>query len=258
MSFDSEFSKKEFIQRENNIIHAPFGEEFSFYEYVKSGDVDKITNHLQNSNLKGKEGFGKLSNDKVRDIRYHFVITVALIARYCIEGGMHHQVAYSLSDFYIQKADNLNSVEQISELHKIMTIDYTKKMKLLKKNTICSKPIVMLIDYIYNNIHTRITHVELAKFVDLNPCYLSKLFKKEMGLTISEYIQRKKIEVAQNMLKYSQYSASEISSILAFPTQSYFTEVFKKYVGMTPKKYCEKYFRDISLNTQFIDKSSYK
>jgi AraC-like DNA-binding protein len=62
------------------------------------------------------------------------------------------------------------------------------------------------------------------------------------------YIQKKKIETAQNMLKYSDYSPAQIASILAFPTQSYFVEVFKKRVGMTPKKYQELCFRDTEIN----------
>jgi AraC family transcriptional regulator len=253
MDINNELSYVEFIQRENNLVHAPYGEELSFYEAVKSGNLEMITKFCKSNNLADKKGFGKLSNDPIRNIRYHFIITVSLIARYCIEGGMNHQVAYSLSDFYIQKADIYKSIKLISELHETMVIDYTKKMKQLKKNKICSKPISRSIDYIYNNLHTRITLRNLADYVNLNSSYLSKLFKMEVGIPISKYIIMKKIETAQNMLKYSNYTASEIASILAFPTQSYFTEVFKKMVGMTPKKYCNRYFREFLI----INKTNY-
>jgi YesN/AraC family two-component response regulator len=62
------------------------------------------------------------------------------------------------------------------------------------------------------------------------------------------YIQKRKIETAQNMLKYSDYSPTQIASILAFPTKSYFIEVFKKYVGMTPKKYQDHCFREFEIS----------
>ena len=251
MDMNKEWSYKEFIMRENNISHAPYGPEFDFYASVKSGDIDKVTKLSENA-FTDKIGLGQLSDNPLRNIRYHFIITVAMIARYCIEGGMEHEAASRLSDFYIQQADQCTAIDQISRLHSIMTIDYTKRMNSLKMNKIFSKPIVKCIDYIYKNLNIRTTVAMLAKYTDLHPNYLSKLFKKETGLSISMYIQKRKIETAQNMLKYSDYSPSQIASILAFPTQSYFIEVFKKHIGMTPKKYQELCFRETKISRAVI------
>ena len=247
MDINKEWNYKEFIMREDNISHAPYGIEFDFYESVKTGDIGKVKKLSENA-FTDKNGLGQLSGNPLRNIRYHFIITVAMIARYCIEGGMEHEAAYRLSDFYIQQADQCTAIDQISGLHSIMTIDYTKRMNALKKDKILSRPIVNCIDYIYKNLNTRITVAILAEQIDLHPSYLSKLFKKETGITVSMYIQRRKIEAAQNMLKYSEYSPAQIASILAFPTQSYFIEVFKKHVGMTPKKYQELCFREIEIS----------
>lgn len=246
MDVHKEWSYKEFAMRENEASHAPYGPEFDFYATVKAGDVDKVKKLCENT-FTDKVGLGHLSDNPLRNIRYHFIITVAMIARYCIEGGMEHEAAYRLSDFYIQQADQCTAIDQIERLHSIMTIDYTKRMKALKRNKIFSKPIVRCIDYIYKNLNTRITIAMLAEYIDLHPSYLSKLFKKETGSSISMYIQKRKIETAQSMLKYSNYSPAQIASVLAFPTQSYFIEVFKKYVGMTPKKYQEFCFRETEL-----------
>lgn len=54
---------------------------------------------------------------------------------------------------------------------------------------------------------------------------------------MSEYILNKKLETAKSMLASSDYSIAEISASLAFPSQSYFTNVLKKDCGMTPKEY---------------------
>lgn len=243
MDIKKEWSYKEYIMREDNMAHAPYEPEFDFYIAVKSGDIDKVMKHGENSFI-DKNGLGQLSDNPVRNIRYHFIITVAMVARYCIEGGMEHEAAYRLSDFYIQQADKYTSIEQISRLHGIMTLDYTKRMRALRTDKILSKPIVRCIDYIYKNLNTRITVATLAEYIELHPSYLSKLFKKQTGISISMYIQERKIETAQNMLKYSEYSPAQIASILAFPTQSYFIEVFKKRIGMTPKKYQDLCFRE--------------
>jgi YesN/AraC family two-component response regulator len=249
MNIQKEWNDREFIMQEDNISHAPYGAEFDFYAAVKSGDTGKVIK-LSEKAFTEKNGLGQLSDNPLRNIRYHFIITVAMVARYCIEGGMEHEAAYRLSDFYIQQADQCTAIDQISRLHSIMTIDYTKRMKALKMDKIFSKPIVTCIDYIYRNLNARITVAMLAEYIDLHPNYLSKLFKKETGISISMYIQKRKVETAQNMLKYSDYSPAQIASILAFPTQSYFIEVFKKRVGMTPKKYQEFCFRETEISRE--------
>lgn len=246
MNIKKELFYREFIQRENNILRAPYNPELEFYSIIKSGNIAKIHSLCQ-ERLLDKPGLGTLSEDSLQNMKYHFVITTALVARYCIEGGMELSTAYGLSDFYIQKADQCRTPKEVSDLHPVMCEDYTKRMKNLRKQKICSKHIADCVDYIYEHLHTRITINDLSEYVNLNPSYLSRLFKKETGTTVSAYIQNKKIETAQNMLVYSDYTLSQISSILAFPSQSYFTEIFHKRTGMTPTKYRALYFRSTEI-----------
>ncbi|MBP7177111.1 MAG: AraC family transcriptional regulator [Thermoclostridium sp.] len=247
MNTNRELSYREFIMRENDAFHAPYDSEFAFYIAVKNGEVNKVLQMCGNE-FSDKGGFGKLSDNPLQNMKYHFVVTAALIARHCIEGRMEHETAYSLSDVYIQKADRCTSIAQVSQLHKVMSLDYTQRMKQIQKKQIFSRQIVKCVDYIYNNLHKRILITELAQYTGLNPSYLSRLFKKQTGVTITEYIQNKKIETARNMLQFSSYLPSQIASILAFPSQSYFIEVFRKKIGMTPKKYQDICFRETGLN----------
>lgn len=236
MSIAKEFVYKEFIQRENESFRAPYNPELEFYSAIKSGNLTKIR-LLCEEPLISKEGLGTLSDNPLQNIKYHFAITTALCARYCIEGGMDFATAYSLSDFYIQKADRCKTPIEVSSLHRSLCEDYTKRMHALRTQKVCSKHVADCVDYIYDHLHTRITITDLADHVHLNPTYLSRLFKKEIGIPISNYIQEKKIDTAKNMLVYSEHTLSEIASILAFPSQSYFTEVFHKTTGVTPTKY---------------------
>lgn len=242
MEYRKELAYREFLQRENNIFRAPYQPELEFYAVIQSGNMNK-TKEMCRESLLEKQGLGILSQNPLNNIRYHFIITTAMIARYCIEGGMELSVGYALSDYYIQKADLCDRPEQIAGLHSMMCLDYAKRMNLLKKTNVCSKPVVKCIDYIYENLHTRITIKTLADYVSLNPSYLSRLFKKETGMTINNYIMEKKTATAENMLLYSEYSPAEIAAILAYPSQSYFSSVFKKKTGLSPLQYRKKYFR---------------
>lgn len=243
MYLDKEWCHNELEEREISNFHRPMEDEYAFYSAVRSGDLDAVQQNLALGHFSNPKGMGILSKNPLINIKYHFVVTTALITRYCVEGGMELEQAYRLSDFYILKMDSCTSEEAIAELHRKMVLDFTKKMYLLKKNAVISKPITLCIDYIYNHIHEKITVDILSEYVNLSNGYLSRLFKTEMGISISEYIREKKIENAQNLLKYSNYNLAEISNYLAFSSESHFIHVFEEIVGLTPKKYRDAYYR---------------
>ena len=237
MKIEKEQIYHQYLQREREFVRAAYQPEFDFYAAVKSGNVEKVKELLQKENLEFKEGLGELSTNPLQNLKYHFVVTAAMLARHCIEGGMELSDSYSLSDFYIRKADESKKISEIAELHQVMCMDYTKKMRSLRKKRITSMPVAKAIDYIYDHLHMPITLDELADYVGLNSSYFSRLFKKEMGISVSAYIRQKKIETAKNMLVFSEFQVSQIAQILAFPSQSYFAEIFKKETGYTPMDY---------------------
>ncbi len=227
---------KEYVMREEDTFHAPYNPEFEFYEAVKMGDKAKVEKSLAEPFCE-KTGLGVLSDNNIQSFKYHFAITAALLSRYCVEGGMEHDQAYNLSDLYINKADRCTNLSEISTLHRKMVTDYTKRMSDLKRKKKYSKHVTMSINYIYDHLNERIKTEDVAAYAGVSRSYLSRLFASETGVSLSDYIAAKKIETARNMIEYSGYSASEISNILAFPSQSYFVKVFKKYTNMTPGKY---------------------
>lgn len=239
----NEWYSHELSDSESDTYHRPMEEEYSFYSAVKNGDMDFVRNNLNQGVFANPEGMGVLSKNPLTNIKYHFVVTVALVTRNCVEGGLELEQAYRLSDFYILKMDSCPTVKAITDLHKDMVLDFTGKMLLLQKNAIISKPIVQCTDYIYSHINERITINKLADHTELSPSYLSRLFKQNLGISVSDYIREKKIEKAQNLLKYSDISLIEIANYLAFSSQSHFIQTFEKYVGLSPKKYRDIHYR---------------
>ena len=235
-SIDKELVYREYVMREEFDYHAPFHPEREFYEAVKSGDFKQVEKTLK-EDFCAKKGLGRLSENKLQSFRYHFVITAAMLSRYCIEGGMEHERAYTLSDLYINSVDRCTTLKQISDLHRTMVRDYTKRMSRIRTQKVYSKHVMRSLQYIYDHLHERIYLSDLADAVGINENYLSRMFKKEVGMPVSEYISRKKIETAKNMLEFSEYTPVEVASILAFPSQSYFVKVFRTYEGVTPGKF---------------------
>ncbi len=243
MSLDREWNHLEFTLHEVPGVHRPLEEELTFYHAVKEGELAYVTENCTRQIFLQPEGMGLLSENLLQNVRYHFVVTAAMITRYCIDGGMEAEKAYCLSDFYIQKMDKCQSRDEISDLHRAMCYDFTGKMQLLHRNSIFSRHIVRCIDYIYSHIHSRITLKDLACYLDLSECYLSKLFLDEVGISIHKYICERKVEKAKNLLKFSDYDLADIANYLSYSSQSHFTHTFEKEVGLSPKKYRDKYYR---------------
>ena len=143
---------------------------------------------------------------------------------------MELEQAFRLSDFYIQKLDDLHTEDEVCALHDEMVMDYTKKMRKNLRSDTNSKHINEGKEYIYAHIKERITIEDLADELGVSASYLSRLFKKETGLSVSSYIRQQKIE-------FSDSSLIDIANQLAFSSQSHFIQQFREVTGMTPKKY---------------------
>lgn len=230
----------EFIHRETSDRHHTHTEDMYQYDLLRMGDPRAVEEGVRmfSSNLPGH-----ISDDPLRNYKYLFVASTTLASRSAIAGGMDAERAYNISDLYILKMDLLQSVDEVKALHADMFAFYTKEMAALDKAAVYSKPITQCIDYIYNHLHEPLHVKDLAMQVKLNESYLSTLFKKETKKSVSEFILSKRMEAAQNMLKFSDYTYAEISAILTFSSQSHFTRVFKKQTGYTPKEYRNKFFR---------------
>lgn len=243
MDLTKEWYRSEFIQHESLMEHRVMENEFTFYDAIAGGDIDYVKNNIKENTFLKPAGMGKLSENYLQNIRYHFVVTTAMITRYCVHSGMEQEKAYSMSDFYILKMDTLKNVKEIAALHDTMCFDFCNQMNILKSSQVLSKPIVLCIDYIYSHIHFRITLKELAEYLNLSESYLSKLFHQEMGISLSQYILDLKIEKAKNLLQYSDYNIVDIANYLSFSSQSHFIQVFQKKTGLTPHRYRTKHFR---------------
>ena len=93
------------------------------------------------------------------------------------------------------------------------------------------------IRYISQNFSRNLTLDEVADHVHLNPAYFSTLFKQSIGSSFKEYLNMVRIEESKRLLSNTDYSIIDISLATGFEDQSYFSKVFKKYTGLTPKQY---------------------
>lgn len=217
--------------------HRNPGEEYLFYRAVAAGQINLVQDNCSRGRFESSEGVGQLSADPLNNIKYHFVITAAMITRFCTEGGMALEEAFCLSDSYILKMDRCTNIAEVVLLHDQMCLDYAGRMRSLKKYAASSKQVAEAIDYIYLHVLERITINDLANAISISPTYLSRIFKQETGVSVSEYIRQRKLDVAKNMLRFSDMDLVEIANTLSYSSQSHFIQHFRQQTGMTPKAY---------------------
>jgi len=97
-----------------------------------------------------------------------------------------------------------------------------------------------LVRYLNEHLEEDIAHEELANKYRIHPGYLSRLFKQEMGETLSEYLLRIRIEKAAALLKEGRYKVGEIAGMVGYSASSYFSIMFKKYTGYSPREYSQR------------------
>src|SRR5699024_8056269 len=97
--------------------HREPSEELLFYRAVANGEVDAVRKNCEQDRFMDTDGVGVLSKDPVTNLKYHFVDTTSMVTRMCRQYGMELEQAFRMIDFYIQKLDDIHSVEEIKHLH---------------------------------------------------------------------------------------------------------------------------------------------
>ncbi|MBU5437525.1 response regulator [Tissierella sp. MSJ-40] len=135
------------------------------------------------------------------------------------------------SNIYNKKKYRLYN--DLKKMIDIIFLDLDNKRENSEKST------KSIINYIEINIKKGVTLEDVANYSNRNVYYLSKLFKKEMGINFIDYLTNRKIEIAKEMLSDTDMTMKNISMELGYNEPNYFSKVFRKNVGITPSKYRE-------------------
>lgn len=234
-----------FQNQETLFRHNPYDQEIREFTSIEKGDAEQLSKSWEEDYI-GRVGI--LSKDSLRNCKNLGIVLVTLAARAAIRGGVLPDLAFSLSDSYINKIEDAKNPEAAISLGRKAEYQYTTLVKEIRQHHTSGRPdheidskISRCKDYIGSHLHGKISTSDIAKALYINSSYLSDLFKKEEGITISEYILTEKMKLVKNMLIYSQYSYSEIASYLGFTSQSYLGKKFKQVTGLTLHQYREKY-----------------
>lgn len=231
------FKKAEFTLYDESTPFMAFEEERTILNGIRNGDTEAIDALC--SKLRSLDAFavGKMSSEPLRQVQFEVVSGISLATRYAIAGGLPDSEAYHLSDAYLQQLSDSISEKETFGIFLDAIQDFVSRVKKAKSKGSFSLPTTRAVKYINSHLHEKNSLTKLADVCKVTPQYLSAVFHRDTGLTVSEYIRRKKLSVAAQMLEQSDYSIQTISTVLEFPSQSAFTSQFKICYGITPYQY---------------------
>jgi two-component system response regulator YesN len=110
-----------------------------------------------------------------------------------------------------------------------------------------NKLIKSAIEFIHSNYSSNITLDCIAKKIYITPGYLSQLFKQETGINFLDFLNQQRIQKAKEYLTSTFLKSYEIADKVGFKDEKYFSQVFKRYTGLTPMQYRDSYKRNSPL-----------
>ena len=156
-----------------------------------------------------------------------------------MSGGMTSEEAYSLSDLFIQQIELSENINDINSITEKMYRAFVTAVHTAQQNTY-SNIVKYTMNYIALHTKETISLKDISNYLGYDDYYVSRQFKKETGLSISEYINKSKIDYASVLLRTTTLPINEISEQLSFCSPTYFSTQFKKIHGISPNFYRQK------------------
>ena len=166
-----------------------------------------------------------------------------LCIREAILAGISPDTAYGIGEGYIESMAQCHAPRELPPLITAMFEDFIYRVHKHRKNPLVSPQIRSCKDYIELHPDRELKLEHLAKQVGYSEYYLSRKFKKEMGIPISTYIKQVRVERSKLMLTSTAMPIAQIADLLHFASSSHFSEIFREITGITPQQYRTKEHR---------------
>ncbi len=187
------------------------------------------------------EGFSEIAferrnADPVRNLKNYCIIMNTLLRKAAESGGVHPLYINDVSSDFAVKIEHISSVNGISEL---MTQMYRSYCRLVRKHSMknYSPAVQKVITLISSDLSANLTLCSLAESQNISAGYLSSVFKRDTGKTLTEYIMNERMQRAIQLLSTTNLQIQTIALHCGIMDVQYFSKIFKRFTGKTPKEY---------------------
>jgi AraC-like DNA-binding protein len=233
-----EDDRTELSEKNYSEIYRRYDQEKQFLSMIRNGDTKNVMSAFEK--LSGPESLSDFSKETLNYYAsgYGLAILKALSRKAAEESGL----SVITIDEITQKYTQLSSATKRPELqarHQIeMIVELTKAVQNHKLSLDrFSAPIQRVLEYISLHLGDHISNEDLASAASMSVSHLARLFKKETGVTMTEYAASMRCKKAAGLLKKTNLPIQEISSYVGYSDNNYFVKVFRKNYNMTPTEF---------------------
>lgn len=202
---------------------------------VSRGDYEQALKIMDKKEVSDPE---QRTIDTLRDKKNYLIVTNTLFRKAAQRAEVHPVYLDEISGKMAVRIEALNSVSQVRVIQREMIRRYC--MLVRSNSTKGYSPLVQkVMNYIFVNLEDDLSLQRIASELSMNKSYLSTLFKKGMGITLTDYVNQSRIKRAIYLLNTEDMPIQEIAQRCGIPNLSYFTRIFKKEKNMTPSQYRE-------------------
>lgn len=176
--------------------------------------------------------------DPVRNMKNYVIVANVLFRKATEQGGVHPFYIDKVSTEFAKKIEKIKTVQEGIDMMHDMIYKYCDLVKKhsMKNYSMMVQKAITLID---SDLTADLSLHRQAELLNVNASYLSSLFKKETGVTLTEYVSKKRIDHAAFLLTSTNMQIQAIAQFCGIFDVNYFTKTFKKIIGKTPKEYRE-------------------
>ncbi|MBE6788808.1 MAG: helix-turn-helix domain-containing protein [Ruminococcaceae bacterium] len=177
--------------------------------------------------------FERRLSDPLRNLKNYAIIMNTLCRKAAERGDVHPVYLDSISSDFARR---IEQVLKIDEMYELMADMFRSYCRLVRKHSMkdYSPPVRKAIIQIDSDLSSDLSLKKLAEAQNISSGYLSSLFSRETGQTVTEHIIKKRIKLARHLLTTTSLQVQTIAQHCGFPDLQYFSKVYKKAVGETP------------------------
>ncbi len=218
---------------ENWTISGAFADAASALKFMYESDNDVIITDIK---MPGMSGLDMISRIRERNPQIPVIILSGygnfLYAQRAIELGVRK---------YLTKPTNTRELVAVLEQIESELRKEAENLQSSSKASVSNLLILRAIQHMEIHYNERISLKDVANELYISPNYLSELFKKHTGQTFSDYLLALRMEKSKSYLSNIAYKVSDIAGLVGFSDSRYFSSTFKKFFGMTPMEYRNRY-----------------
>lgn len=182
--------------------------------------------------------FESRAADPLRNLKNYCIITNTLFRKAAQNGGVHPVHLDALSSDFAKRIESFTSIKQAQPLMFEMFRSYCRLVRdhSIRQYSPAVQKVILLIDA---DITADLSLSSLAREINVSAGYLSSLFRRETGDTLTAYVNRRRVDNAKRLLRTTRLQIQTIAQHCGIVDVHYFAKIFKKQVGITPKEYRE-------------------